>query len=140
MADVAESLVQYLRTKSAITDLVSDRISPDSLPQGSSLPAIVYYEIDNVSAEHLGGIAGVAHARFQIDCYATTRKQAKELQEKVRLAPLQGFRGTMHNTFVQGVSRAGSFRTDADEPKDGSDQWRYIVSADYIISHDEATS
>lgn len=108
------------------------------------MPAIEYTVIDSNSEEHLGGIGGMAHTRVQIDCLADTRIAANDLQELVRLAPLQGFVGAMGSgeaeTYVHGVSRAGSLRHETEKPVDGSDKWRYINSADYIISHEEATT
>lgn len=138
MADIGEALTQYLLTRPAITDQVGQRIGPDALDQGEQLPAIVYFVIDDVSNEDLSGAAvGVAHTRVQIEAWASTRKAANALQELIRKAPLQGFRGLMSGVFVNGVSRAGGVRDTHDKPTNGSSRHRYCRSADYIISHEE---
>lgn len=137
MADIGEALTQYLLSKDAIRTVIGNRIGPDALDQGSPLPALVYFVIDSISGEDLQGAVGVAHTRVQIDAYASTRRAANALQEAVRKAPLQGFRGNMSGVFVHGVSRGGSVRSTYDSPTEGSDLRRYLQSADYIISHGE---
>jgi hypothetical protein len=72
MPTMGEQLVAKLTADSAVTALVSSRIFPNVLPQGSSLPAIVYTVVDDVPQRTLSGAVDelLHNSRVQIDCYA----------------------------------------------------------------------
>ena len=99
MPDILDNLRTYLKTKTAITDLVGTttaaRIYIHEAKQDAALPFIVLHGFEGISEEWLSGIVGNCTTRVQVDCYASTRPGAYALAEAVRLAPLQMFRGAI---------------------------------------------
>ncbi len=144
MSDIAEQLTTYLKTISAITDLVGTganaRIFLSFAKQGASLPYIVLEVFEGTSTEHLTGISGLATNRVQVDCYASTKAGASDLAEKVRLAPLQMHRGDMGDLFCNTVRSDGGFRTGYDPASKGANNQRFWSSRDYFITYQEATA
>ena len=143
MASISSELKTYLKTKSAVTDLIgagtAARIYPHTAKQGVALPYIVYEIFQGESYEHLGGISGLAENRIQIDCFAATSEGAYALAEAVRLAPVQMFRGTMGSTAVT-VSSDDGYESGYEPPEKGGTQKLYFVSRDYFITYAEATA
>jgi hypothetical protein len=141
--DIASELIVYLKAISGITDLVSSgtaaRIYEDDPKQAVSLPYVVFEVFEGSTEMHLGGIAGVARNRIQIDAYAATKAGAFALAEQIKFA-VAGYRGTMGSTFVHDESGRGSYQRGRDQPTPGGNQRRHWVSRDYILTYQEATS
>ncbi len=131
MANVGQNVRTYLQTKSAVTDLISTRMYPLRLPQNATMPAITYQIVSRTHEEHMTGAAGLALARLQLDCYATTHAGSHALAEAVR-ASMHGYRGTMGTDFMQMCHLDNDF-DDVDDPRDASDDARYIFVQDWMI-------
>lgn len=144
MADIASELITYLKTKSAVTDLVGTstaaRIYYGDAKQGVALPYIVIRVFDGTSHEHLGGITGMAMNRVEVNCYAATSSAASALAEAVRLAPLQKFRGTMGSTYVHEVASPQGYAREFEPPTTGDNRKRFNFVRDYFIHYAEAKS
>lgn len=145
MGDIAADLKTYLKTISAITDLIGSgtaaRIYEEDPKQTVPLPYIVFEVFEGSSETHLGGITGIAENRIQVDAYANTRAEAYTLAESIRLAPLAACRGiTMGSTFVHDESGNGSYDRGRDRPQKGGNKLRYWISRDYVLKYAEATS
>lgn len=144
MPDILSDLRTYLKTKSAITNLVGTgdaaRIYFHDAKEGATLPFIILEIFEGESNEHLTGISGICSNRVQVDCYGVTAAAAYTLAEAVRLAPLQMYRGNMDTSKVNNVTSNVSYRRGFDPPVTGSAQKRYWVSRDYVITYTEATS
>lgn len=145
MADFGDEFKTYLKTITAITNRVGSgsdaRIYPDRIREGAAMPAIAYVEGGGGhSFEHLGGISGLAETVMHVYTYGSSRTEANDLAEVVRLAPLQGFDGTMGSTAVRAVSASGHRDTGFDTPRHASDRPRYWTRRIYNIHHAEATS
>jgi hypothetical protein len=138
--DIGKAVVTHLESVGDVTGVVgagdAARIYPEVLPQNPTYPAIVLDVASNVSEGHLGGSAGLAHARVRVDCYAETRAGANSLAEIVRTKALRtDFRGTMGTMTIRGIAlEAGSFNGTV-APKDGGQQWLRIARQDYKISY-----
>lgn len=144
MPDILSDLRTYLKSKTAITNLVgsgdASRIYFHDAKEGATLPFIILEIFEGESNEHLTGISGICSNRVQIDCYGVTAAAAYNLAEAVRLAPLQMYRGNMDTSRVCNVTSSVSYRRGFDPPVSGSAQKRYWVSRDYVITYTEATS
>lgn len=144
MPDILSDLRTYLKTKSAITNLVGTgdaaRIYFHDAKEGATLPFIILEIFEGESNEHLTGISGICSNRVQVDCYGVTAAAAYSLAEAVRLAPLQMYRGNMDTSKVCNVTSNVSYQRGFDPPVTGSAQKRYWVSRDYAITYTEATS
>jgi hypothetical protein len=86
----------------------------------------------------MAGTSGLRLARVQIDSYddgctghVGTRRVANQLDEAI-LALLDMQRTTFGGTYCNTVQCEDRDETDI-EPFDGSDQWRYVTSRDYLI-------
>lgn len=144
MPDILSDLRTYLKSKTAVTNLVGTgdaaRIYFHDAKEGATLPFIILEIFEGESNEHLTGISGICSNRVQVDCYGVTGAAAYNLAEAVRLAPLQMYRGNMDTSKVNNVTSNVSYRRGFDPPVTGSAQKRYWVSRDYVITYTEATS
>lgn len=135
MADIGIALRARLIADTAVKAIIVARVYPDRLPQSPTLPAVVYNVVSGVDECHLGGLVGVAHARVQVDCYATTRAAANALATAVRdaLCASTG-RGTWGTVYVQGATPQGGERYGSQDLADGSDDPQRITSRDFLIT------
>jgi hypothetical protein len=84
----AESvLYAALSGAAGVTTLVSDRIYPDNLPQGKSLPAAIYAraKTDPVYTIH-NSTPVIEETDFEIWCFAQSRQDAESLGDAVKTA------------------------------------------------------
>lgn len=61
------------------------RVYPLLRAEGSALPAIVYSRVGNAPVNSLNGSSGLDAVRIQVDTYATTYAQAKQVGDQVRV-------------------------------------------------------
>lgn len=96
---------RHLLDAPAVAAIVGDRIYPLTIPQGETLPVITYSVVATDEDNQEGDAATLARARLQLDCWATTYKQANDLARAVRLAlpTTTGAIGSESNR-VEGVS------------------------------------
>ncbi len=87
-----EELRTLLINSSSIAAIVSGRIDWGSRTQGAAYPGISLNLISNASFSTMQGPDGLLQGRVQIDCYALTYKEAKQLARLI-LALLDGYRG-----------------------------------------------
>lgn len=129
-----QGLVTYLLTRSAVTDLVGSRISPNRVAQGvDQFPRLVYRRISGRHEHTLAGASRECNARLQLTCQAQNYGEAKALAEALRNS-LDGFRGSMGGATVTGCH----LDNDPDgfkPPSDGSDDGVHEVMCDYLIQH-----
>ena len=141
MIDIVEDLKTYLKTITAVTDLVAAgtaaRIYTHESKQGVALPYVILEVFEGSSEEHLNDISGIASNRIQVDAYGATSSAALTLAEAIRLAPLQMYRGLFGTTFITDVTSNGGYRRGRDQPTTGGNQRRYWVSRDYIFRYHE---
>ena len=134
---------RLLLSKSAITSLVGNRVSPSYVPQKNRVyPSITYSLVSNNSAHHLQGGAGYAERRLQIDVFAVSETSRDAVVEAIR-NQLQGFpaagtSGTIGaGTVVTSIVYMGS--RDLYEPDQvGADTGYFWNSTDYWIRFQEA--
>lgn len=143
MPDICDELRTYMKTQATITAIVGSgvdaKIYQHDAKQGIAPPYIILHVFEGTSSEYLGGIAGVAMNRIQVDCYGITNSAAYALAEAVRVK-VQMYRGTMGSTAVLNVTSDGGYDRLFDPPSTGANQKRYIYSRDYLITYREATS
>lgn len=127
-------LIDYLLADAGVAALVGPRIRPGFLAQGEGTPALVVNKISGAPMVTMGGPAGLAEARMQVDCYAATWLQAEALADAVKAA-LSAIRFT-HD----GMRFEGSFAIDERDlsESDGPDGVRRPrISLDFRIFHEE---
>ena len=106
------------------------RIYPLVLPQAPVLPAMTYQRVSGNRVKSLSGPSGLAHPRFQIDCWGATYNEAKTLAQEVRRV-IDGYRGQMGSIRVGGAIVLSDRDIHEPEAED------YRVTIDVTIWHDE---
>lgn len=121
-----QELRAILLASSGVTALApAARINWGAHPQGAALPALVLNVISDAEGYHLKGRDGLSQGRVQVDAYAETYAQAKQLSRAVRAA-LSGYRGggfrLVEHVATRDSREGGS--NEADRP--------YRVSLDFL--------
>lgn len=86
MADAIAIIRAQLGAVAGITALVGDRIGPEPLPQGDTLPAILLAEISVSPYSHLNGSADLDQVRVQVTIKAASDAERTTLKALVRAA------------------------------------------------------
>ncbi|MEW5921568.1 MAG: DUF3168 domain-containing protein [Bacillota bacterium] len=133
---IEEALYAYLSSHVGLTALVGSRIYPLVMPQGTTLPAVTFSKVSGPRVHAMQHDAGLAYPRFQVSCWGSTYKQAKEVAAQVRAA-LQDFKGTMGGPG--GAEVSGVFLEDETDLYEPNTQI-YHVALDFIIWHNEAVT
>ena len=110
--------------------LVGTKIYAPSLPQGDHLPAVTYRLVDGTREQGMTADHGMAHPRFQVDCWAETYAAVKAIADQVRLALERWSDGTTAPVILDCFS-AGE--RDLPEPEAGLQR----ISMDFVIWHRE---
>src|SRR5690606_40980468 len=76
----------HLLADPAVASLIGDRMTPPPIPEGSALPCLTY-TLAAITEDHQEGDEDTLEmARLQIDCWATSHKQVRQLAQAVRRA------------------------------------------------------
>ena len=139
MADPTQSLVSFLLSKSAVTDIIGDRIESDDLTQGVAVPAVTYRRISTSHANNIMGTkAGIARSRVEINCLAGTRLAADALAETIRKSGLLDIRREeIAGTTIQSVLIDAGVRHYTEGPETGDHEFRYVATFDLQIAFNE---
>jgi hypothetical protein len=81
-----QDLYLYLTADADLAAIVSTRIYPVHLPEGTTLPALSYFMVDNPPDYSHDGITTLEHPRYQFDCWATSHVNVIALQDAVKAA------------------------------------------------------
>lgn len=137
MADVAFAVRAYLLTKTAITDLVGQRIYTDQLPQNPTLPAIVMFKRYTQHEHALSDLAGLASANIQFECFATTRSVANSIADAIIDCGIITHKGTQSSVDIRGVRVSQGQMNDVVAPLDGSDERYYMTVIELEVDYTE---
>jgi hypothetical protein len=140
--DIVVSLNSYLLAQTSVTAICAQRGYPGHLPKGVLYPAYTIAKISEQPSHHLGGVSGLRECRLQIDCYddgcdtssgrhVGTRKLCNQLDEAI-LAAIDMLQTTTNSTSIRTIQAENYFEDD-EQPSDGSDQWRYSSTRDYLV-------
>lgn len=132
MSNILVAQLVYLRTITALTNLVSTRIFPDKLPAGTStsptpMPCLTYQMVDEPVITTQDN-QKLFKARIQIDSWGGTYKSAHDVANALFTA-LHGYRGLMSTVWVGGVFR--QVKRDDSDP----DVALYRVIQDFIFNY-----
>lgn len=73
-----------IKDDAAVSAIVGANVFWSSRPQGSPFPAVVLTTVFAEAPQHFGGYSpNIKRDVVQIDCYATSQKEAEELREAV---------------------------------------------------------
>ena len=130
---IEQALMTLLNATAALTAVTSTRIYFVKSPQDVTAPYVVVSKISSVRQHDHDGAAGLAQARFQFSCFATTYTVVKTMAAAIQSA-LQGYSGTMGG--AGGVTVNGAFY------EDETDFWEeesklYHLALDFLLWHKE---
>lgn len=94
MASLEESIVDILTGHAGLTSLVSDRVGPPPLPQGSSLPAISFFRVSTLAVHAHSGNVGLKRSRMQFDVWGDSVSSVSAVVAQLEDA-LEHYRGTV---------------------------------------------
>jgi hypothetical protein len=97
-----ELLSSTLLADSPLYNLVSNRITWNTRPQLSAVPAIVLTKVSSIRDYHMAGSSGLVTTRVQVDCWALTFASAVAVARAVRVA-LSGSTFSDSGVEVQGA-------------------------------------
>jgi len=135
---VEAAVYDILSSASGVTSLVggaaSPRIYPLGVPQGKSMPAVVYQQISSVDEVTCDGHAEPREDRFQITCWADDPDDARAVVEAVRTA-MAAASGSHGSVTVRFCSFDGE-RDQVEIPPENETLERYGKSQDWIIAYE----
>lgn len=140
MADVAESIADFLTDHASIAAIVAGRVYPDAIEQGAAMPAIVYWKVSTDHEHTVQGLAGAAATRIEIECYADTRTASHALAKAVKDALMpedesHPIRGLVNGTTFLDVMLDQGQRAYDLPPTEGNDEHRYVITQDFVFTH-----
>lgn len=137
MSAIGEALRTKLLSYSTVSSLIGQRMYPDVLVEGATLPAVVYYVISTQRDHMLSGVGKSAHARVNIECYARTRSTCNAISKAIRETGIDSFRGVVSGYAFDGVDFDSGDEYMQEPPTDGNQEHRYIVSFDLLVHYGE---
>lgn len=82
--NIEETLRLWITREATVTALVGQRVYPLVVPEGASLPAIVYRRISTERVYSHDGFSGLAKPRFQFSCVSTHYSEARAVANALR--------------------------------------------------------
>jgi hypothetical protein len=136
MSVIDEAIYTRATTGPTLQPLIGTRCYPVQLPQNPAYKAITYQRISTPREHAMGSEPGIAHPRFQLTAFDTTRTGARELAEAIR-ADFSRWRGTIAipgggNVIVQDTFVENTVDLEADVTTGV-----HMVPVDVIIHHVE---
>lgn len=129
---IGSEVIKYLESKSAVTDLVSSRIYFLRMPEKQQTYPAIVVNLPNTTYGHYISLSdGIAIARVQFDCLATSSTEADSVAEAIR-SILDGYRGTLDT--AETISSTLQYEQDMTQPPvDGSAVRVYRKMAEYHL-------
>ena len=125
MATAEELLITALEGDAAVQTHLgatpSSRIYPLILPQDPGLPAVTFQRIANARVNSFDAGGGIDNPRIQVDCWAVSRKAARELAMEVK------------RVVEASTAFGGWLITDSEFFEDDVDPQLYRVSMDFSL-------
>lgn len=81
-----ETVQATLLAAGAVTAIAGTRVHQVQRIQSDTLPAVVLTQVSAVPQNHLYGVPTLDSVRVQVDCYAATRTQCRQLADATRAA------------------------------------------------------
>jgi hypothetical protein len=134
VADVQVAVRAYLLTKTAITDIVGQRIYTDKLPQKATLPAVTMRIQSERYVHALAGLVGLVDTRLQMECYAATRLATNALCDAIIWSGIDAIKGTYSDLDIRGVMVEDGRRSFEDDDTAGGDDARYVSQFDLTVT------
>ncbi len=83
-ATTIEEAIKYILINDNGVKAITTRCFPVTLPQNPEFPLILYMRITGIPDNLLKGVSGLTYSRFQIEAWAETYAEAKDLSKAIR--------------------------------------------------------
>lgn len=133
MADVVTSVRAYLLTKTAITDLVSQRIYAKRLVQGATIPAITMRVLSESYDHALDGLQGTVQTRIGFECFGNTAESARSVADSIIWCGIDAIKGSYTSLQIRSVMVEDGRREYEDEDTNGGDYQRHVCAFDLMV-------
>lgn len=138
MADVVSAVRTYLLSKSAITDVISQRIYFDRLRQNATLPAATISKVSETHYHKLSDRSGLVSTRLQIEAYSLSRLTSNGLAEAIYKCGIAAVKGLTNSIDIRGVTVEDGQRNYTIDDADGGDDHTYVTQFDLMVSYLES--
>lgn len=128
-SDIESALYAFLAADAGVIAQVGDRIFPVRIPEGATLPALVYHKVSDPSLHSKDGDMNLNRPRFQFTAWADKYADAKAAIKAVRTA-LQGYTGPT----LQGVT-VPEIICDSEQDLNDPQSLEFGASLDAIVWH-----
>jgi hypothetical protein len=133
MADVIKSIRQYMLGKTAITDLVGQRIEMKRLRQQATIPAVTM-RLTSESYDHaLDGLGGMVQSRISLECFGITSEVARSVADAIIWCGIDALKATQNDLRIRSVMVEDGRREFEDEDTTGGDLQRHVCSFDLMV-------
>jgi len=133
MADVIKSIRQYMLSKTAITDLVGQRIEMKRLRQQATMPAVTM-RLTSESYDHaLDGLGGMVQSRISLECFGITSEVARSVADAIIWCGIDALKATQNDLRIRSVMVEDGRREFEDEDTTGGDLQRHVCSFDLMV-------
>lgn len=132
--DIETAVRTWLLQQVEVTEHVSQRIYPDTAPEGTSQPWMATTEVEGVDNATIGGTSSLSQMRLLVEVVADTVKQARNIREQVVATMRNIQRQRIGDVFVNGcelATRSADYQT----PNAGDDDGRYVREAEFLVSY-----
>ena len=137
MADVLDSVRTYLLTKTAVTDLIGQRLYIEPLPQAVTLPAAFMEIISGEDAHLISDRAGYVEEIVSFECHAARLSGANDIGNAIRRCGVTTVKGVTNGLNIRAISVESGRRNWRIEALDASDDHRYACGFDLKVSYRE---
>jgi len=135
VADVIKTVRNYLLSKTAITDLIGQRIYASRIPQSTSqTSSCVTIGILSETYEHaLDGLGGIVSTRLIFDCFAATAELARSIADSIIWSDIDKLKGVYTNLNIRSVMMDDGRREYINDDIAGGDNQRHVVTFDIMV-------
>ncbi len=103
-------LYTYLTAISAITDIISTRLYPDTIPQNTDYPAAVYQRQNGERVYSLKEYEGIQSSVFVFNLFSETAAERWDMRAEF-IDALDDYSGTMGTTSIDWISLSNDVST-----------------------------
>lgn len=138
MADVLTAVRAYLLSKSAITDVIGQRIYVDVRKQKAQLPAVAITRVSETHNHLLSRRSGLVQTRLQVECFSALRATTQSLAETIYKCGIDAVKGVTNSINIRGVQLEDGRRDFIIEDPNGGDDHTYVSQFDLMVSYLES--
>lgn len=133
---IETALYALLTGDGTLTSLVSARIFPVLVPQGTTMPAVTYAQVSGGRVHATDGPAGLVNSRWQFNCWGVSNASARAVSDALRQA-IDGYSGTTGGVTIQAIQTEMEVNIEAN-PAGINRARRYGKALDFNVWFEEA--